>query len=337
MTELKVFNNDRCCERAGCGNRAHFKLDDRYLCGTHSRQNADDRITLPERSKTQKMEFERKECERLEEEQYEAKYLFHPGNICLARLGGFGRTPKILQGYKPISPNAKGGHFVGSKNFLTLSPMKMGPLPPEMHKEDKGELGMKEVTNIENLHQGTKAYEGEAKKDEKKEQFVPTDEYKAGRDAMVYDPEPHRHKPSSEKKNEPLCSFWILPDGKPQAVTYIESRARYCFHYEHFARLSDEFKQLVNWHQDGYHLQICGFDAFEIPEVKELPKDSPFKDRKEPKELLLKAQSFYNAMRDDKHPFGHERVLYALLTLPRELLPWYQTPFMELLKQHGLV
>lgn len=207
------------------------------------------------------------------------------------------KPPTVEKGFIPISPNAKGGAFTGAYRFLSLSPMKMGPLPPSLHQESAGPYGMKTVTCLENLHQGCKAFEGEASKNQQGE-WVPTAKYQSSRDAMIYDSEPHRHKESSQSQNQPLCSFLVRPDGSLQALTYIESRVRYCRLYEQFALRSKEFAQLQTWLHSGYSLQICGFDAFEMYDPEK-------------------------AFTDVKHPFGHERVLYTMLTLAEKDWPWH--------------
>ena len=104
------------------------------------------------------------------------------------------------------------------------------------------------------------------------------------------DPIPHRHKETSERKNAPVYSVWIDPEGHELHLSYIESRQVYCHFYQQKALLLPEFQRLQALLDDGYNLQICGYDAYQPTRPLE--------------EHYL----------DPSRPFGHELVLYTLLT-----------------------
>lgn len=319
----QVFNNQLACQHTGCANLAHFSVQGpRYVCGVHSRKVVREKLrNLP--TATLKRQREAREAQ-MEEEQERCRQSVGVGQIRLIRLQQR-RAPKIPEGFCPISPNAMGGQFTGSWAMLTLSPMKMGPIPTEMHHEGKGAHALKEVPLLENLHQMRKAFAGEAKQENGK--WVPTETYWAGFETAVYSNVPQRHKASSHKKNEPLCSFWALPSGELEAVDYITSRARYCALYALFADKSEdesEFLTLRKWHDSGYHLAICGFDAFDLPTRESYKTDEAFADE------LLKVYE------NREHPYGHERVLYTMLLLENKALwPWNRGVHAETLKRHG--
>jgi hypothetical protein len=289
-----VYNNDQSCEHLQCSNLAHYQLGDGYYCGVHARDK-EKRVKLQNRSRQELQQQKKEQIVKMQKEQENARVKDMPGKVILYRLRMM-KPPVIQKGYRPISPNAKGGLFTGAYRFLSLSPMKMGPIPPSLHHENQGPYGMKTVTCLENLHQGCKAFSGEAIQE--KGNWVPTSDYLKSRDAVIYDSQPHRHKPSSQHQNQPLCSFQVRPDGSLRALTYIESRVRYCRLYEHFAKTSIEFAQLQTWHTQGYLIQICGFDAFDMDNVDK-------------------------AFEDTQHPFGHERVLFTMLTVAEKDWPWH--------------
>lgn len=114
------------------------------------------------------------------------------------------------------------------------------------------------------------------------------------------DAEPHRHKFKGSEKNKNIPKFfvWIDKDRVEHHLTYIQSRQFYCNFYERNALESKDFVKLKKMVDDGYNLQIVGYDAF--------PRDGT------PTEM-------YN---DSSKPMGHERVLFTMLTTPEIEWPW---------------
>lgn len=146
----------------------------------------------------------------------------------------------------------------------------------------------------------------------------PNVEWYARRNQMYKDAEPHRHKfnkdqmkeerkavPDQLNGNQAMYSLHLALDGTEKRFTYVESRYFYCCAYEKLAVPQPAFQQLLKWHQDGVDLRLCGYDAFDMG-------------------VSADASALYTHYCDPTLPFGHERVLYALLMLSERLddLPW---------------
>lgn len=105
----------------------------------------------------------------------------------------------------------------------------------------------------------------------------------------------------------PKFSLWIKPDGSRRHLSNFESRQVYCHFYEHIAKSLPEFKDLVTKLDDGYNLQIVGYDGYDVTR--------PLEDH----------------YVDTGRPFGHEIVLYTLLTCPDPTdYPWRKHTFLQL-------
>lgn len=190
------------------------------------------------------------------------------------------------QGFLNIFPNFRHGSRIDGLGMPSLSPMKMGPV-------DHGQPNLPPALNLENLHQGNKCFSEDVGSDGQ-----PNHKFYEMRLSMYQDPIPHRHKDSSGHKNSPLYSVWVAIDGHEVHLPYIESRQIYCHFYEQFALKSDEFRKLQQLINDGYNSQICGYDGYEPTKTLD--------------EHYL----------DPSRPFGHEMVLYTLLTTNPTDYPW---------------
>lgn len=195
---------------------------------------------------------------------------------------------KSIPGYLNVFPNNKHQNRKDGFGCCSLSPMRLGPV---IHNQP----GLPDAKNIENFHQGNKCFPSEVdKKGDPKPEFYKT-QIKIYEDYI-----PHRHKEAAKgikkKKNIPLFSIWKKKTGEEKRCTYIESRKYYCRYYEQLAKKTDDYRSLVKKINDGYNLNIIGYDAYSV--TKSL------------KEHYL----------DDNKPFGHELVLYTLLT--EKEYPW---------------
>jgi hypothetical protein len=159
--------------------------------------------------------------------------------------------------------------------------------------------------NLENFHQGNKVYPEEVD-----EEGDPTPEFFEAQMEMYQDSTPHRHRSRAgpkasahrsrsrpgPKAKAPSYSAWIRSDGSLKKCTYIESRQFYCKFYE---RLVDEtpeasaalakIRKLID---EGTNVAIVGYDS--------------------PLEGIT--VSVEEAYLDPSLPFGHEMVIYTLLT-----------------------
>ena len=196
-------------------------------------------------------------------------------------------------GFRLVYPNNKHGGMRDGYGCPALSPMRLGPVR-------HGQPGLPDAKNIENFHQGNKCYAAECDG----QPPGPGKAFVENRLSMYLDSEPHRHKMLADgpvKRGEkPLFSVWVTAAGEEKRLTYVESRQLYCAYYERLAAETAEFKQLRLWLADGYNLQICGYDAFE---------------------MTLTEQGIEQAYLDDRAPFGHERVLAAMLASKWQA-PW---------------
>lgn len=90
--------------------------------------------------------------------------------------------------------------------------------------------------------------------------------------------------------------------GQIHYLDYVRSRQFYCNFYERLAKVHPDFLELMKLQNNGVNLQICGYDGFAISSA-------------DPVEIE-------RAYLDPSVPFGHERVLYALLHLKENEYPW---------------
>ena len=293
---LPYYGEEVCSfstQKGPCQNKAYYFFGNKLGCGVHIKNS--ERITLTKRSK--------KEVEEIKSDNHQAELdvitAFQQinlarqarGDIVLCKISMM-KSPSHKEGYYNIYPNYKDGGRKDGLGCPALSPKSIGPI-------EHGQLGVLASRNLENFHQGSKCYRHEVDVN-----GFPTGEFYAARDRMFTDPEPHRHKIKGEK---PLYSVWIDKKGGGHCLNYIQSRQFYCNFYERAVLQMPEFKYLQDILNKGVNIQICGYDAYEM------------KKEEIEKEYL-----------NEKFPFGHERVLFALLSIsdPNEY-PWRKHKIFE--------
>ena len=126
------------------------------------------------------------------------------------------------------------------------------------------------------------------------------------RNAGFQNHQPQRHKKVRDFESGVVCSIWYDDQGRVHKLNYVESRQVYCAIYEHFARHSPQFAELVEGRNNGMNLNIIGYDGHNVMRY--------------PGETLK--DKFEAAYLDSKIPFGHEMCLQALLVLEPDELPW---------------
>ena len=184
------------------------------------------------------------------------------------------------------------------------------------------------MQNIENLHQGSKCFAQELADPKDVKQPRPGPLYYENRKKFYEDPVPHRHKYPRDKSAPDASgakfSVWIDKQGQvsrsrfsalkqnvqERYLDYVTSRQVYCAFYEDLAMRTTEFKQLKTWLEQGYNLQLTGYDAYDFDEWS--------------------VSGIERAYLDPKRPFGHERVLAALLFLKPGQYPWRKHQSLEL-------
>jgi hypothetical protein len=281
------------CEREGCSNKAYWKVADKYLCGVHSRKRT--REALPQMTKQEKEDMllrfideEKKDVERGQQENV------RNGDVKLYRLLML-KAPVRFCKFRMVFPNFLHQNRKDGFGCARLSPKFMGPI-------HHGQPGLPPSLNLENFHQGSKAFAPEVDSEGK-----PNALFYKNREDFYRDPEPHRHKYVGEEKNKSIPRFfvWVDQEGREHYLSYVESRQFYCNFYERIAVQEPDFLTLQAWLQRGMNLQICGYDANPISG-----------------EGVDVTESIERAYLDPSKPFGHERVLFTMLTITENLWPW---------------
>jgi hypothetical protein len=146
---------------------------------------------------------------------------------------------------------------------------------------------------------------------DKKGNPLPT--HDASKRTAYEDPVPHRHKydtkqmaelrksVNGQNRNQPLYSVHLTLTGEQRRFTYVQSRYFYCKAYEALAKQTADYEELRSLLEGGTNLVLCGYDAYDVT----LP--------------------LYDHYCDPTRPFGHELVLYTLLTQSEPATyPWNQ-------------
>lgn len=271
-----------------------------YLCGMHSRsfKNRKELVKMTASEKKEKKDdiYNRMKLEARAVAKINVLNL-KPGEIILVRMSG--RFPHVPPrcGWWNVYPNFKSAWQGIGLVFPSLSPMSLGPVK-------HGQPGLPDALNIENFHQQSKCYL----------QFESHEEFKKNQIAGFLSDKPQRHKfkfnvtegknNQYKNKNIPDYFVWIDKDGKEHRLSgkkgYIQSRQFYCNFYDRLVENHEDFIKLKKLLMQSYNLQICGPDAYPISTISTI------------EEAYLSA----------KVPFGHERVLYTMLTQQSALWPW---------------
>lgn len=298
MASLKVvYYGEHPCQafkRDGkaCRNKAYYQANKQYVCGVHSQKGQ--RRDLPKnpqaRNNREKELEEHKKGVKVVAEQNQAAG--RAGHVTCLKMR-MRHAVEFTTGYQNVFPNYNHGSRSDGLGMPSLSPMSMGPIE---HKQP----GLPLALNLENLHQSNKVFPDEVDADGQ-----PTAQFYETQLAMYQDPVPHRHKETSHRQNKPLYSVWVTNDGQTLHLSYIESRQIYCHFYEQHAIKSSDLHKLRDMVGQGYNLQICGYDAY-VPQIG----------------VDGLAKSLEKHYLDSSRPFGHELVLYTLLTLDPADYPW---------------
>jgi len=291
------YGEETCQERyqsaKPCKNKAYMQdtVTHRLICKLHAKKYTS---TKPLRSNPNARE---KYLQRLKEHEKtveQARLINQEQKKCGQLIGTklyMMKAPEDVVGFMKVFPNYLHQHRIDGFGCASLSPKSMGPI-----KHPQPDLPA--ALNLENFWQFSKVFSDEV--DVKGEPLpIFFERQKNG----FLDPIPHRHKPNATG-NIPLYSVWKRPDGSLIKYKYIQARQIYCYYYEQFALKDPNFHKLKQMLQDGFNLQICGYDAYQPTE------------------------SWETHYLDASRPFGHELVLMTLLLVenPQEY-PWrkYQT------------
>uniref|UniRef100_A0A6C0J4E0 Uncharacterized protein n=1 Tax=viral metagenome TaxID=1070528 RepID=A0A6C0J4E0_9ZZZZ len=202
------------------------------------------------------------------------------------------KNPKYIVGYLNVFPNYRHNARKDGYGCSELSPKSLGPIEHNMP-------GLPTALNLENFHQYAKFWSFEIDIND-----MPTEQTLHHRIKGYQSKIPARHKHSNDilskygNVNAPKYSLYYRSDGTPLKYSYLECRYFYCHYYELLATETKSYKELLHKIKQGYNLNIVGYDGY--------PPSGHI-------EMYL----------DISKPYGHEMVLYALLTIPETCsYPW---------------
>ena len=273
-----------------CKNIAYYHIDQTLLCGVHSGgKRKEQRVELPHHPEEKEIKEAYLTRHKIE---YESVALSNrekniKGKVTLYKMKMM-KNVGFVHGVVNIFPNFKHGGRVDGIGLPSLSPKSIGPI-------DHMQPGLPTAQNLENFHQGNKVFPAEV--DEKGQVM---DIFFETQRKMYNDKFPHRHKEVSGGVNVPLFSLWKDKESILHRISYFESRQFYCIYYERATLDNADYIHLKDMMSNGYNLRICGYDAYEV----------------------TNDHSIEDCYCDISRPFGHELVLYAMLTEPEEKWPW---------------
>lgn len=293
------------CEHGSCQKKAYYSatehydlgagwadLETQYLCGVHSCW-MDVRNELKKNPDAGRMRDQLNKMHDLQCRQAadKNKDVGARGTVACAKMR-MRQKVELVPGFLNVFPNRRHANRKDGLGCATLSPMKLGPV-------DHQQPDVVFCHSLENFHQFNKVFTCEIDDD------APTDSWRGRRDGGYKDTEPHRHKllrsHTQKCKCRPLYSVVVDLEGKERRFTYVESRYFYCVHYELLTRGNLELVMLRKLMESGHNLRIVGYDGHDLDEGK----------------------TEYDWYLDESAPFGHEMVLYALLTRDGDAeYPW---------------
>lgn len=310
----KIFYGETICQgiikstNKPCTNYAYYLDNKKNLCGVHS--NKTTRKNLPKNPNKEKDRLEMYSKQKLEVERVakENRNNGKKGKVILTKLKMM-KQPEYVKGYLNVFPNFKHQNRKDGYGCMRLSPKSLGPIK-------HGMKNLPEAKNLENFHQFAKFWDFEFdEKDELKKEYL--DKRKEGYENK----EPFRHKYSKEilKKynkniNVSKCSIYYDKDGGEHRYSYLECRYFYCHYYEKLAMKEPDFDKLMKYINDGYNLNIIGYDSYQV------------------------TQDLWKCYNDTSKSFGHELVLYTLLVSGKdEEYPWNRYYRENLEKYKGVI
>ncbi len=276
-----------------CTNKAYWRCaGSDYYCGVHSAGRRSSRTQLakdPNAAKKRVQLYARwKQAARNAAAHNRAHG--RKGHVRCGKMAMM-RAPVPDDGFLMVFPNRRHQTRPDGFGCSALSPMSLGPVD-EHHQRD-----LPPALSIENYHQFNKVFPNEVDADSGE----PLPVFFEKQLDAYRDPEPHRHKyPRAELQrmadaganpNAPLYCYHLDDEGRAHHYSYLESRMFYCVWMERLAKRADAFAELRAMRDDGYNLQVMGYDGYAV------------------------TRSVDEHFADASRPFGHELVIYCLLTI----------------------
>lgn len=273
-----------------CGKTAYYSVCGDPRCGRHGKREGKKLPPNPNAAqlKAQALELHEESIRRFAAENRSAG---KRGQIRCTKMRMMKKV-QLQEGFLNVFPNNRHQNRTDGFGCCALSPMRLTPtiLPAAA-------AGLiPQPKNIENFHQGSKFFVGQTK-----EQFM------KGREDMFRSDIPQRHNPAAighgHRKNVPQCFVWTRADGVDVEYDYVPSRQFYCTMMERALLQQPDYLELVDKLQHGTNLNICGYDAYDLP-------DEP------------SANSIEQCYLDGSRPFGHELVIATMLLISEDDWPW---------------
>lgn len=293
MTSKVFYFGETTCDHDKCPNKASYSSTNKdvtvYICGIHKRCISSFNPTpLARRPASSALARSKKlaanHVKTYEEAAKKNKDENCPGKVMLLPFRMM-KAPEHQSGFLTVFPNARHKARTDGYGLSSLSPKLMGPVHHNMPNLP--------VTTVEDFYQQAKLYPKEADSS-----GSPTEAAFEERKKAYTEGKGLRHKPAAKenkKKVLPLYSIYYDGAGKEYRFDYIQSRWFYCRAYELIARNLSDLGCLKKKLADGYNLAICGFDA--------------------PKNEKVVSREIDVVYADPSHPFGHELVIYCMLTI----------------------
>lgn len=330
--KLPYHGESTCTSKKASGTRCEKKAyyvspSNKAVCGWHREGS---KKQLPKDPNAKKKAAEKykehlKTVDAAQKANFEAK---RPGTITIHKLR-MRATLDQIPGVENIRPNHYEAGATDALGLSELSPMSMGPLSdtimsvenrhqsckvfPQLCRDGGDETIASQIVDLEkslpdlsdDVDQVMEAFQ---QIDELLEnQHEPLPVFYDVRRSMQADKTPYRHQAKfiaghqhefkceiPTRENAPLYS-----ECEGKRYSYIQSRQLYCNEYETFALKSKQFKKLKSNIAAGRNIRICGYDGY------------------------TPTQSLAWHYLDRSKPFGHELVLYSLLTInDASQYPW---------------
>jgi hypothetical protein len=304
MNEKDPYHGQQKCAAItargkSCTNGAYYSDRNNYFCGLHS--NKQTRRELVKNTEFVKQQRNKEHETHLLTLDYDEH---HIRRFMVSKRLPRGKRQPYETGYLNIFPNYKDEHRTEGEGYPSLSPMCLGPI-------DHGFPGLPPANNLENAHQYSKFWSFELDdKDQVKADMLEI------RNRGYLSTNPKRHKWTKEVLEKygsvvPKFSLYYDKWGNERRYSYIECRYFYCYWYTLLvtgwspdgayvvspcSKAREDFRKLQNKTAD---LNIVGPDGYPI------------------------TTDIWQCYIDTTKPFGHELVLYSLLTIGTNLrLPW---------------
>jgi hypothetical protein len=296
---MNYYGESKCvcitqARKLPCVNMAYYKdTEGKLVCGVHSKTK--ERIKLPvnpQKAINRQNEINR-QTKMAKKAAKKNRKRGESGHIIVTKLRMM-KLPEYVDGYITVFPNFKHQNRKDGHGCMKLSPKYLGPVVHNMSN-------LPISKNLENFHQFAKFWNFELDEDG---HILP--KFHKLRNEGYENSIPMRHKYQKnvlKKLNNgnlrPEFTMFFDQDGNEKRYSYLECRYFYCYFYEKLVKQEKQFIELQKAKQNGFNLNLSGYDGYQVD------------------------KSLWEHYNDITRPFGHELVLYTLLSIEDEHeYPW---------------